>query len=263
MSLCLMLFVVLWAEDISMVGYGNDLFFATDSSLVKKKLSLEYMLNNSDAFKSLWLEYIDEHRNQKVYDKTEVESKFQPAVQFKPFLLPSYDSLGINVRHRSVCEFGENGVSYLAKIAGCEYIYRMNGWFDFFYDLKNDWRVVGGSEILDNRGWTIIADEDDFCEFSRIKILYKYFERFNKCIFECLLKFICDRFETGSKVNKIIYSFHGTKPFSSQFEISNFDIDKIEIPNDNYKYLNKEFFERKVDFDGGNNFVYNFYKVAR
>jgi len=227
----------------SMVGYGNILFFASDAPVERiidlretKILGSVENINLWNKKKQAWIDFVIDTGNE--YSAEDYDKENKPLIEFVPYTKPENELWSNNPIRYYDRLFDDTFMNEL----GTKYIYRMcpHDWLDFFYDLDFEYE-----------------DEAFQSKFYKLRDLYQ------REFFRWLLSFISDRIDVGIVQNKIVYFLTGSTGIKKTIEVSNFDIDKIEIPRDNYKYLNKEFFERKVDFDGGNNFVYNFYKGSK
>jgi len=246
-----------------MVGYGESLLFITDKPVEQSEFLFDSLALSKNKFrydlfqeyKSEWLRWMVLHGNDDVCDDDFYETN-KEILTVDPFSVPLDDKMYSS---------SMSGISkVLLNSFGSKYVYLLySGNFSFFYDTNFDY------SDYEQREQTI-------CKLRGLC---------SKELFEWLIYCIKERMNNGSEISRLVccYSgtngimFNGTKNVDTNWglfdlyidenEISNcdwidLDIDKIEIPDNSFKYFSDEFQKRGLEFSGYN-FGINFYRETK
>ena len=222
-----------------MVGYGELLLFVTDIPIVQS----EFLFNSIDSlkvpkryklfqdYKNAWLEWMILHGNDDVDDEEFYETH-NAILLIKPYSMPIHDVMNKMSMSRLPLE--------LADIFSAKFVYCLDGGnFSFFYDTNFDYSHY---EIR----------EQKICPLR---------EECSTELFGWLMDYMRERFDKGSKVNKLAYCYGRAENLNEGYGTVNIDLDSIEVPNDSYKFFHKEAMKAGVDLsESENGFIVNFYK---
>jgi len=225
-----------------MVGYGESVFFITDKPIDQSEFlfdSLDISSNPSryklfHDYKREWIKWVRWQGNNDYGDR-EFYELHEEILSVYSFHTPKVDKM-----HLKLIETYQPSLEFLSTF-GDNYIYELDGGnFKLYYDITFD------------------NINDDELKFMSL------LEECGKGLFAWLVEYIKERINNGSKVNRLLRCEGGIpNNHWSDTAILNctwidLDVDKIEIPDNSFKYFSDEFQKRDLEFSGYN-FGINFY----
>ena len=236
-----------------MVEYGESLLLITNVPVDSSKFLFNSLDLSKDPkryklfhdLKEAWLRWAKLSGNESG-DEEFYEISHGKILDIQPWYTPLFDPMHLELvrNYKPSKEFLSNFGEY--------YVYNLDAWnIRIFYDTNS----------------VFVHDID-------VKVGYfPLIEECGKDVFSWIIDDIKERLNEGNAVNKLVHCNGGMVPDKyvnnswSNTDICDciwidLDIDKIEIPDDSFKYFYEEFKKRGVEFSGYN-FGINFYKGSK